>query len=575
MLRFPRTEFVQLFGSTFVPHATDRIHRSGRERGQHASNSANSRYDHQGLLPFDREDAHVVPLLIETMRSKDTQVLIVGAGPTGLALACDLARRGVRFRIIDKADTYFIGSKGKGLQPRSLEVLDDFGIVDEILGLGKFHIPFRIYDGATVLGEKDIHEGRHPTPNTPYASPMILPQWRVEERLRALLQRHGADVELSTELISLKQDDRGVTATLQIQSGEEIVHCAYLVAADGGRSFVRKSLDVPFEGDTWKDERMYVGDVRLRGLDREAWHSWPNHPGGGLALCPLPSTDTYQIQAQLPEGIEEEPSLQLFQRLVTERTGGMDIELTDAPWLSLYRANVRMASQFRIGRIFLAGDAAHVHSPAGGQGMNTGIQDAYNLGWKLGSVLNGAPDELLDTYEEERLPVAATVLGISTRLHRQVSSGDEEFLRRDAVTLQLGITYSEMSLSRTSGDVKLRISAGDRAPDAPGLSPDGSPVRLFDAFRGPRFTLLRLFPGDHSLSVDDLKNVKTIDVLKSKDYVDKGTSNLKFVDAFSHVAQAYGDGHGELVLVRPDGYVGWMGLPEKLADLRAYLAFIS
>lgn len=418
------------------------------------------------------------------MKNENVQVLIAGAGPTGLALACDLGRRGVEFRIVDKAPEFFIGSKGKGLQPRSLEVLDDFGIIEEVLSLGKFHIPFRGYDGAKVLGEKDIHEGRYPTPSTPYASPLIIPQWRVEERLRALLQKEGGEVELSTELVSIEQDDLGVTATLKAPGGEETVRCRYLVAADGGRSFVRRFLDVPFEGETWKDERMYVGDVRLRGLDREAWHSWPNHPDGWLALCPLPSTDTFQFQAQVPIGDEHEPSLELFQRLVNERTGRTDIELTDAPWLSLYRANVRMASRFRVGRVFLAGDAAHVHSPAGGQGMNTGIQDAYNLGWKLNSVLKGAPEALLDTYEEERLPVAAHVLGISTKLHKQITGDGEEKLRRDAVTLQLGITYKEMSLGKSSGDVCLKIDPGDRAPDAPGLNAEGAPTRLFDVFRG-------------------------------------------------------------------------------------------
>ena len=168
----------------------------------------------------------------------------------------------------------------------------------------------------------------------------------------------------------------------------------------------------------------------------------------------------------------------------------MEIELTEAPWLSLYRVNVRMVAHYRIGRVFLAGDAAHVHSPAGGQGMNTGIQDAYNLGWKLGCVLDGAPDALLDTYEEERLPVAANVLGLSTRLYRQITSRiDEDKVRRDAVTLQLGITYQEMSLSRNCSGVDLKVTAGDRAPDAPGLDVKGEPVRLFDIFRGPQFHL--------------------------------------------------------------------------------------
>jgi 2-polyprenyl-6-methoxyphenol hydroxylase-like FAD-dependent oxidoreductase len=213
-----------------------------------------------------------------------------------------------------------------------------------------------------------------PTPSTPYTSPLLTPQWRVEEALREALGRSGGKVELATELLAIELDDRSVTATLRSNGIEECVRCQYLVAADGGRSFVRKFLQVPFEGETWKDERMYVGDVRLRGLDREAWHSWPHHPDGWLALCPLPSTDTFQFQAQLPAGEEREPSLELYQHLVNERTGGMDIELTDAPWLSLYQVNVRMVSRYRIGRVFLAGDAAHVHSPAGGQGMNTGTR---------------------------------------------------------------------------------------------------------------------------------------------------------------------------------------------------------
>ncbi|MGA7236358.1 MAG: FAD-dependent oxidoreductase [Bryobacteraceae bacterium] len=506
------------------------------------------------------------------MTSNDVQVLIAGAGPTGLTLAGDLARRGVQFRIVDKAPAYSIGSRGKGLQPRSLEVMDDFGIVDRVLRNGKFHVPFRGYDGAKVLGERDPHEGRYPTPATPYASPLLTPQWRVEEALRGFLARGGGQVELATKLVAIEQDQETVTATLTRDGRQEIVRCRYLVAADGGKSFVRKHLDVPFEGETWKDERMYVGDVRLRGLDRDAWHSWPNQPGGWLALCPLPSTDEFQFQAQVPPGDEREPSLELFRQLVKERTGGMEIELTEAPWLSLYRVNIRMVARYRLGRVFLAGDAAHVHSPAGGQGMNSGIQDAYNLGWKLRCVLDGAPDALLDTYEEERLPVAANVLGLSTRLYRQITSQiDEDKVRRDAVTLQLGITYKEMSLSRNCGSVDLKVTSGDRAPDAPGLNAKGEPIRLFDAFRGPHFTLLRLFGPDGQMSASEWRGVKGVDVRTAPKSNDGGEV---YVDAFGHFASAYGAGKGEYLLVRPDGYIGWIGFQENLPDLHRYLAGI-
>src|SRR5271155_1745051 len=143
-----------------------------------------------------------------------TSVLIVGAGPTGLTRACDLARRGIHLRIIDKSPAHFAGSRGKGLQPRTLELLDDLGVIDEILANGRFHLPFRAYDGATILGDKDMHEGRHPTPDVPYASSLIIPQFRVEEILRKNLAEQGIQVELATELIDIEQDDAMVTATL-------------------------------------------------------------------------------------------------------------------------------------------------------------------------------------------------------------------------------------------------------------------------------------------------------------------------------------------------------------------------
>lgn len=505
------------------------------------------------------------------MAEKNIQVLIAGAGPTGLALACDLARRGIAFRIIDKSPQPFIGSKGKGLQPRSLEVMDDFGIIEQVLSNGKFHIPFRGYDGSKVLGELDMHAGRYPTPNTPYASPMITPQWRTEEALRGLLERSGGKVDQATELISLEQDDECVSATLLHEGREEQLRCDYLVACDGGKSFVRHFLQVPFEGETWKDERMYIGDVRLRGLDREAWHSWAKHPKGWLALCPLPSTDMFQFQAMIPVGEEYEPSLELYREIVRERTDGMDIELIDAPWLSLYRANVRMVSRYRVGRVFLAGDAAHVHSPAGGQGMNTGIQDAYNLGWKLAAVLRGAPESLLDTYEEERLPVAADVLGISSTLHRTMLSEEEQRIRRDATTLQLGITYKERSLSHTSGESTLKLSAGDRAPDAPGVNATGDATRLFDIFRGPHFTLLHLF-GEQDVSPQlTAQGFKFVEVCRVP--TTDASTHEAFVDAEGHLEAAYG-GAGEFALVRPDGYIGWVGDRQHLADLQEYLRLV-
>jgi 2-polyprenyl-6-methoxyphenol hydroxylase-like FAD-dependent oxidoreductase len=507
--------------------------------------------------------------------SQHIAVLIVGAGPTGLILACDLARRKVSFRIVDKAPEYFAGSRGKGLQPRSLEVLDDLGVVDQVLANGRFHLPFRGYDGATVLGDHDMHEGRVPTPDIPYASPLIIPQWRVEEILRYRLAEYGARVELATELTGFEQDGDGVTATLVLSSTTEQFFSRFLVGADGGHRFVRKELGMGFEGETWKTERMLIADVHIDGLDREHWHSWPKHEAGWLALCPLPSTDSFQFQAQILADEPDDPTLERLQQIVNERTSRSNIRLHDATWLSLYRPNVRMVDRYRVGRVFLAGDAAHVHSPAGGQGMNTGIQDAYNLGWKLGQVVSGACDPLLDTYEEERLPVAASILGITTKLHRQVLSGNASEQRRGPETLQLGINYRGSSLAREENNSSANVHAGDRAPDAPCSNSFGTSTRLFDAFRGPHFTLLA-FGACHVATATEMNQrrgsvVHAHSVLRADEPTGNATLSESLFDTEGHAHRAYDAKDGMLVLVRPDGYVGFIANDDSLSGVEAYL----
>ena len=494
-------------------------------------------------------------------------VLIVGAGPTGLTLACDLARRGVNFRIVDKISTYFAGSRGKGLQPRSLEVLDDLGIVDEIVANGRFHLPFRGYDGSTVLGDLDMHADRQPTPDVPYASVLIIPQWRVEEILRKRLAGWGAQVELANELIDIEQNEEVVTATLLCDGRRQQVIAQYVVAADGGRSFIRKHLNVDFAGETWKDERMLVGDVQVDVLDRDHWHSWPKHKDGWVALCPLPSTNAFQFQAQIPPEEPDEPSLERFQQIIDERTGWPEIRLHHATWLSLYRANVRMVDRYRVGRIFLAGDAAHVHSPAGGQGMNTGMQDAYNLGWKLSAVLAGAPGYLLDTYEEERLPIAAWLLGATTKLHRQVFQANAE-LKRDEQFLQLALNYRGSSLAQ--GEASLALTPGDRAPDSPLRDHQGNELRLFDLFRGPHFTLLEFTTSAASVDENHQTFARHYRIVRSPG---AALRENEFTGKDEHVWKSYGVASDTLFLVRPDGYIGFIGhggsaLQEHLGKFR-------
>ncbi|MBB5083268.1 FAD-dependent monooxygenase [Nonomuraea endophytica] len=413
-------------------------------------------------------------------------VLIVGAGPTGLTLAVELARRGLDFRIVEKSAAHPAGVRGKGLQPRTLEVFDDLGVVEEVLASGSTYPPIRSWADGEVVWEGRMSEIRQASAAVPYPNLIMQPQWRTERILRERLAQFGHEVELGTELVGFEQDEEGVTATL---GGGERERFGYLVGADGGKSFVRGHLGVGFAGETFDSERMLVADVRAKGMDGEHWHVWGDITKKVLnySLCPIPGTDVFQFTA---------PGATEFPEIVEE-----------VLWQSEYRVNIRMAERFRVGRVFLAGDAAHVHSPAGGQGLNTGVQDAYNLGWKLAV----GDDALLDTYAFERMAVAEHVLGLSTRLLR---TGD---LKRDEETQQLNLAYLDSPLSR-----------GPRGGERFGA--------LFEEQRGPHFLLL------------------------------------------ANTSQGYGEavrvhppqeGQEGVILVRPDGYVGYHG---EESGLSAYLS---
>ncbi|WP_437960200.1 FAD-dependent oxidoreductase [Sorangium sp. So ce119] len=508
-------------------------------------------------------------------QSLSTHVLIAGAGPTGLTLACDLARRGVACRIIDKAPAHFAGSRGKGVQPRTLEVLDDLGVIDAVIAAGAPYPPMRAHDGATVLGDWAMFERREPTPDVPYPNIVLLGQWRTEEILRARLAELGGRVELATELTGFEQGRDGVTATLAHAGGTELVRAAYLVGADGGRSFVRRALGVGFQGEALEAHPALVGDVCADGLDRERWHVWPKASGGPVALCPLPGTDRFQIVAPLPGEGALDLTLAAVQRLFEERTGRSDVRLRDASWLSLYRPSVRMVDRYRVGRVFLAGDAAHVHPAAGGQGLNTGIQDAYNLGWKLGLVLAGAPEALLDTYEEERLPIARAVLGITARLHHQAAQGNPGAARRGSETQQLDFSYRGSSLARDERGAPARVHPGDRAPDAPCHDHAGAPVRLFDAFRGPHFTLLA-FGAAHADTVARV-HARHGSTVQARAVVRPGepAAQRTLVDAGGHARAGYDVDGDALALVRPDGHIGWLASPGTAGQLDDYLCLLG
>jgi 2-polyprenyl-6-methoxyphenol hydroxylase-like FAD-dependent oxidoreductase len=382
----------------------------------------------------------------------------------------------------------------------------------------------------------------------PYPASLLTPEWRIEEALRELFTELGGTVEFGSSLVGFEQSDDGVAATLA--TGETIT-AQWLVGCDGGHSIVRKQAGIAFEGETLDEVRMIVADVEVDGLDRDFWHMW-RHAEGMMTLCPLPSTDLFQYQASIAPG--QDPSLRLanLQATLERRTGRTDIRLHDPAWTSLWRANIRLAERYRAGRVFLAGDAAHIHSPAGGQGMNTGIQDAANLGWKLAAVVAGAAPALLDTYENERRPVAAHVLDLSTKRLTQVVTSNDSLLRRDTSTIQLDVGYrgSVLAVDDRSDDAELR--AGDRAPDATGLVTADGEHRLFELTAGGRFTLLSF-----GAPVEP-PGVRTLQVGPG-------------VDRDGHLARLYGATDRTLVLIRPDGYVGLISDAGDVAAVESYL----
>lgn len=391
-------------------------------------------------------------------------VLIAGAGPTGLTLAIDLLRRGISCRLIEAAETPFIGSRGKGIQPRTLEIFDDLGIIEPILAAGGLYPRLRIHLGPLSIRAGSLGSSKPSTANIPYPNLWMVQQSRTEAILRERLHALGGQVEFNSAIVAFQQDQNGVDATL---STGETVQVDFLIGCDGGHSTVRKTLGLKLEGETIDEKPMLVADVEVDGLNRRDWHLWPFVKGGVMGLCPLPNTSLFQLTAKA-ETIGTE-----FEAVVHRATGH---RIGRVAWQSIYQPAVRMVNRYRVGRVFLAGDAAHVHPPAGGQGLNTGVQDAYNLGWKLAHVMRGGPDSLLDSYEFERLPIAASVLGLSRHLHRKRA------IKRGVLTDQLGLHYRGSSLS--SGHSLGNLHPGDRMPDVP--LADGS--RLFEHMRGSHAT---------------------------------------------------------------------------------------
>jgi 2-polyprenyl-6-methoxyphenol hydroxylase-like FAD-dependent oxidoreductase len=549
----------------------------------------------------------------------ETDVLIVGSGPTGLMAATLLARCGVRVRIVDKTEQQAHESRAFGVQAKSLELFLNIGLADEFLNRGVIAGGAQIFlDGKQVseLNFDDI--GR---PDTPYSFALMVPQWDTEAILVDDLKRQGIEVEHGVEVIGFSQNEKGVVARARDKAGASFeINAAYLIGADGAHSIVRKTLGLTYEGDAYP-QGFLLADCKI---------DWPldyDHMklflrGRHFAVyLPLKGKDVCRVIAILGESPAAAPASREAEATTAEPVSldevqaalreayGPGVTLSDPVWTTRYRIHHRGVNKYREGRVFVGGDAAHIHSPAGGQGMNTGLQDAANLAWKLAAVLKGgAPDALLDTYHSERWPVGQKVLEFTDRVFSTMTSqsGWIAGIRNMLLPLfgavitrsgtarsrafhfisQLGIRYEESTFVK-DGSHSHATSAWRDGPSAGRRAPNGQIARNCDVFsliKGYRWHVLAL--SRKPLARDEIASLvseqgalpRSIGVPLETHIVAHSLlgRDARIVQAESNqVFEAYGlsaETPRALYFIRPDGYVAFRSDGLDFATLRDFMA---
>ncbi len=544
-----------------------------------------------------------------------TDVLVVGAGPTGLTMACELARRGITPRIIDKSPAPSDKSKAFGIHARTLEIFENMGIVDRFLGLGNICNGFDMYDRGEPLASVifDTLESKYPFF-------LILAQSDTERILHDHVLSYGIEVEREKELVGIEEKDGSLIRMIKLKDGsEENVECSYVAGCDGAHSTTRNILDLEFKGAPYPNYWL------LADLDIDWKYPFDHlsvftHPAGVTAYFPL-YKDRGRLMFELPDAsIDEDmppPVIEDVRRLMKER----EIEyrsVTDPNWLAYFKLHHRMVDRYRKGHVLLSGDAAHIHSPLGGQGMNTGIQDAYNLAWKLALVLKGeSPETLLDSYNAERYRVGKGVVGFTDMamkmvgIHNPVLGALRNKIvgvisRLDAVQEKVLNTLSQVEINyRESPIVKERwyqpdamegfhgyshdLAAGERVRDYTLTSLAGSgSTQLYDLLGNAGHNLL-LFTGadPEDMELDELRAIHGAVNVDFKGLINthvivgsKGLPsdfrdiNSIWRDEESAMCRDFGAVKASLYLIRPDGYIGFRNQPASLSDLTQYLATI-
>ncbi len=401
------------------------------------------------------------------------QVLIVGAGPTGLALALWLAGQGARVRVIDRTAEPGTTSRALAVQARTMELYGQWGLAEEIVRRGHKTPGANLW----VKGRKaarvplsDIGEGL-----TPYPFMLIFPQDEHERLLIDRLAALGVAVERRTELLGFDDDGDGVTAHLRRPDGsEDTVRAAYIAGCDGAHSTVREILDVEFPGGVYR-QRFYVADVAAEGPPVDGELHIDLDEADFLAVFPMSGAGRVRVIGTVSEERADSVDPLTFDDVSGRAIANLKLIVRRVNWFSTYRVHHRVAARFRVGRAFLLGDAAHIHSPAGGQGMNTGIGDAINLAWKLAAVIAGtAPDALLDSYQAERIGFARRLVATTDRAF-SVATGDglvADIVRTRIAPilapLVVGVAAAREFLFRTVSQITLNYRGGPLAVGAAG-----------------------------------------------------------------------------------------------------------
>jgi 2-polyprenyl-6-methoxyphenol hydroxylase-like FAD-dependent oxidoreductase len=527
------------------------------------------------------------------------EVLVVGAGPTGLALAAQLAAHGVRPRLIDRGADRAAESRALAIQPRTLEVLAGLGISDELVERGNPAVQLRLHARGRQVAVPMFDFGLE---DTAYPHLLFLSQAETERILEEHLTATGVTVERQVELVDLTQTSDAVVARLHHHGDaghrEEVVAARYVVGCDGAGSTVREQAGIRFEGGSYP-QTFVLADTEADGLERDAAHVFLT-AAGMLFFFPLVHPASWRMLVMRPPADPTPPhaavDLAGVQAIADAYTAG-SVRLHDPVWMTNFRLHHRAATSYRAGRVFLAGDAAHIHSPAGAQGMNTGIQDAVNLAWKLAHSLHNEDShpDLLDTYQQERAPIGRTVLRFTDRaftvatatnpLVRLARTRLAPALIRLALRSRTGRAYAFRTVSQLR--IRYRHSplsverphpprrgprAGDRLPDAT-LIRDGQPTTLHQVLAAPKWHLLLCGPS-HGWPADQLAHLigGRAAQIEVHQLTNQDTTN-PLHDPHGRALRRLGltDHDTAHYLVRPDGHIGYRAGGTDLSDAARYL----